>query len=152
MKKLPFLTAVLLGSVLLCACQPSNNSQYTDATGQSGSFSDYKGQWLIINYWAIWCKPCVEEIPELNTFQQAFNDKVKLFSVNFDGRQGEQLTQDIQKLDIQFSTLTQDPATMLGFKRPSVLPTTVILNTQGEIHATLKGPQTAEDLKQAIGL
>jgi len=152
MKKLYLLTAVLLGSVLLCACHPSSKSQYTDAAGQSGSFSDYKGQWLIINYWAVWCKPCVEEIPELNAFQQTFSDKVKLFSVNFDGKQGEQLSKDIKKLDIQFSTLTLDPATMLGFKRPSVLPTTVILNTNGELHATLKGPQTAEDLKKAIGL
>ena len=47
------------------------------------------GQWRVVNYWAIWCTPCREEIPELN----ALNDSTELmvFAVNYDGQTGEAL-------------------------------------------------------------
>ena len=44
---------------------------------------DWKGKWVYINYWAEWCKPCAEEIPELNKFAAA-TPSVLVLSVNFD--------------------------------------------------------------------
>ena len=81
-----------------------------------------RGQWVVINYWAQWCKPCIKEIPELNELDQEF-DRVTVLGVNYDGETGEELAAQIEKLGVAFTTLAQDPSATLGVPRPVVLPT-----------------------------
>jgi thiol-disulfide isomerase/thioredoxin len=100
-------------------------------------------QWNVINYWAIWCKPCREEIPELNQLNQI--EHVVVLGVNFDGKVGEALVSDAHELGITFETI-DDPASNLNITRPSVLPTTLVLSPEGTLVATLVGPQTAESI------
>lgn len=42
------------------------NFQFTDLTGKSVRLSDYKGQWVLVNFWAPWCPTCRKEVPDLN--------------------------------------------------------------------------------------
>lgn len=102
------------------------------------------GQWRVINYWAIWCAPCREEIPELN----ALDDRTELmvFAVNYDGQNGEALQSQAAEMGITFTLLEQDPGAALGVERPRVLPTTLLVNPQGAVTDTLVGPQTQESL------
>jgi thiol-disulfide isomerase/thioredoxin len=44
------------------------------------------GQWRVVNYWAIWCAPCREEIPELNALDR--NAELLVYAVNYDGKKG----------------------------------------------------------------
>ena len=106
-------------------------------------------QWNVINYWAIWCKPCREEIPELNQLNQVEN--VVVLGVNFDGKFGEALISDAVDLGIAFDVI-DDPASNLNISRPSVLPTTLVLSPEGTLVATLVGPQTAESIMAYIDL
>ena len=106
-------------------------------------------QWNVINYWAIWCKPCREEIPELNQLNQVEN--VVVLGVNFDGKVGEALISDAVDLGIAFEVI-DDPASNLNISRPSVLPTTLVLSPEGTLVATLVGPQTAESIMAYIDL
>ncbi len=106
-------------------------------------------QWNVINYWAIWCKPCREEIPELNQLNQVEN--VVVLGVNFDGKVGEALISDAVDLGIAFDVI-DDPASNLNISRPSVLPTTLVLSPEGTPVATLVGPQTAESIMAHIDL
>ncbi|MEC7095319.1 MAG: TlpA disulfide reductase family protein [Pseudomonadota bacterium] len=103
--------------------------------------------WNVINYWAIWCKPCREEIPELNQLNQIEN--VVVLGVNFDGKVGEALVSDAGDLGIAFDII-DDPAASLNIARPSVLPTTLILSPEGLLVVTLVGPQTAESIMAYI--
>jgi thiol-disulfide isomerase/thioredoxin len=109
-----------------------------------------KGTWRVINYWAIWCKPCRDEIPELNELDRS--GAVTVLGVNFDHKQGDELRQHIAELAIEFDVLPTDPAQELGYPRPTVLPTTVIIDPAGAIHHTAVGPQRAEDLRALMGL
>jgi thiol-disulfide isomerase/thioredoxin len=143
--KMNFFKIVLL-SILLCAC---TKPDYELTSGEKGSFVDWKGKWVFINYWATWCAPCHEEIPELNTFSKAHND-VMVLGVNFDRPQGEAIQKDIAQMGIEFPVLTQDPAVALNFSTPSVLPATIVLNPQGKLHATLFGPQTQSTLMKVM--
>lgn len=103
----------------------------------------------MINYWAQWCKPCIKEIPELNTLDQKY-PQVTVLGVNYDGATGEELAVQRAKFGIEFTALTTDPASQLGTPRPVVLPTTLILDPTGQLSATLVGPQTLASLVQAI--
>jgi len=131
-------------ALLLCACDSDSGNP------ESISLQDARGQWLVINYWAQWCKPCIKEIPELNRLAQEY-PQISVMGVNYDGASGEQLQQQIKKLGIAFANLDTDPAPELGLPRPMVLPTTLILTPQGEHSATLVGPQTTESLLRATG-
>jgi len=109
---------------------------------------DLRGQWVVINYWAQWCKPCIEEIPELNALDQKYND-VTVLGVNYDGATGVDLAQQREALGVAFPSLAEDPAAQLGVPRPVVLPTSLIVDPGGQVIATLLGPQTLETLEQA---
>jgi thiol-disulfide isomerase/thioredoxin len=125
----------------LAACSPAEqpvNTLNLDAL---------RGQWVVINYWAIWCKPCIQEIPELNALAQL--PEVTVLGVNYDETSGDELDQQLQQLGIAFPTLAADPAAQLGVARPVVLPTSLVLNPQGQLHDTLVGPQTLDTLAAA---
>jgi len=109
---------------------------------------ELRGQWVVINYWAQWCKPCIEEIPELNALNEAY-DTVTVLGVNYDGATGADLDAQTRSLGVAFPTLENDPSGQLGIPRPVALPTTLILSPRGELKETLLGPQTLDSLSLA---
>lgn len=133
--------------LLLCGCEQAD---FTTHQQQQGRFTDYQGRWLLINYWAEWCKPCIEEIPELNHFAQTHSQQVALLGVNYDQVQAPLLQQQIAQLGIEFPVLLNDPAAHFGQQRPSVLPTTLLIDPQGNFVKALLGPQNEASLKAAI--
>lgn len=132
----------LLLAALLPACSP--------APPENATLDRYSGRWLVINYWAAWCKPCIEEIPELNRLDRIHADVV-VIGVNFDGVRGEELDRQVRELGVAFPVLAVDPAAELGVARPVVLPTTLLVDPAGELRQTLVGPQTLESLTAALG-
>lgn len=139
-------------ALLLSACNNNSNANadFHYHNGETGNLADYRGRWLIINYWAVWCKPCVEEIPELNHFAEQQRGIAAILGVDYDQLQGEALQQAIDKLAIAFPVLLKDPSAALGYPRPTVLPTTLIFNPDGQLHRTLLGPQTLHSLQAAL--
>ncbi|MDG1945402.1 MAG: TlpA disulfide reductase family protein [Halioglobus sp.] len=131
-------------SLLLAACEARE-----EATTQP-TLESLRGQWVVINYWAQWCKPCIEEIPELNALNDRY-DEVTVLGVNYDGASGAELEQQLQTLNIKFFNLASDPSASLGVPRPVVLPSTLIVNPDGELLTTLVGPQTLESLALITG-
>lgn len=136
--------ALYLGLALcLTACADGKTSK------AETELAHLRGQWLLVNYWAQWCRPCIEEIPELNAFDKRHSD-VSVVGVNFDGASGEELRDQEWRLGVAFPTLKTDPAAQLGINRPAVLPTTLIVRPDGEVAATLVGPQTEKSLENAL--
>ncbi|GAA4099232.1 TlpA disulfide reductase family protein [Zhongshania borealis] len=128
----------------LSACEKPD---FVTADGTQGRFD--QGKWVLINYWATWCGPCREEIPDLNEFAKD-NADIQIYGVNYDGLEGEALSAAIAEMGIHFASLRSDPAPQLGVPRPRVLPTTLLLNPKGELVATLTGPQTIASLQATI--
>ncbi|RLQ21979.1 TlpA family protein disulfide reductase [Seongchinamella sediminis] len=110
----------------------------------------YQGQWVVINYWAKWCKPCIKEIPELNALDRKY-EQVAVLGVNFDAVRGDELQAQISQLGIEFPILLEEPSSALGTPMPQVLPTTLILDPDGKLVATLVGPQDLASLALATG-
>jgi thiol-disulfide isomerase/thioredoxin len=144
-KRLLLLPALLIA---LSACGTKPDFETLD--GDSGRFSDYRGRWVLVNYWAEWCKPCIAEMPELKKFSDAHAAQAVVLTVNFDGAAGDVLREQVRKLNIEVPVLVNDPAALLGIERPQGLPTTFVFDPQGKLAATLAGEQTAASLAAAI--
>lgn len=143
------LCALLL--VLLAGCEEKApaRTHLALADGSSLDWDSLRGQTVVINYWAQWCKPCVKEIPELNRLAAEQAD-IRVFGIDHDGSQGEVLAERAARLDIRFPLIVADPAPLLNYPRPNVLPTTLIFRPDGSLLATLHGPQTHDSLLERI--
>ncbi len=143
-KSILFLTATLL---LLAGC--GSNGLPTTDPAVSFTPGAKVSHWTVINYWAKWCAPCREEIPELNAFAARHADSVQVLGVNYDGLRDEALAADIQALQIAFPILLGDPHDALGIERPTALPATIIISPDGVVTDVLLGPQTEHSLSLA---
>lgn len=114
------------------------------------SIDDYKGKWLVINYWAEWCAPCVTEIHELNDLDSEYGDYLNVLGVNFDRLTDDELNSVVTKMEISFVNLKKDPSSILKLSRPSALPTTYIFNKTGDLSYKLVGPQTKKSLLEKM--
>ena len=137
----------LLFCCFLSACEGQN---FSDSTGNTIKINDQSGRLIMLNYWATWCKPCIKEIPEFNQFAEKHQKNIRLYGVNFDQAQGDELVAQIQALNIQFPVFSQDPSSSLGLAPPQGLPTTMVLTDTGKLVLTLEGAQTEASLEQAL--
>lgn len=124
----------------------------TNIHGETFSFSSLKGKWVMINYWASWCQPCVDEIQELNQFYRANKSKVALYAVNFDALPVENQIELIEELGIRYPSLMENPAAQLGLEHVRGVPATFVFDPNGKLHDTLYGAQTLDTLNKAIKL
>lgn len=117
------------------------------------NFSDYKGKWIVINYWASWCDYCMEEIPQLNAFYRAHRNEVLMLGVNYEDGSVSGLPERIQESGVAFPTFAYDPRRYFPFRlgRISGLPTTLLIAPSGKLQRVLEGPQTRRSLENAIG-
>jgi len=135
------LTLTLFCIGLLSACaQP----EFVDAEGNSTDWQDYNGQWLVVNFWAEWCAPCMEEIPELNQLHRKAGQTV--LGVNFDHPELAELQRQISTLAVRFPVIFSEQKQRLKELTPQVLPTTYVFNQQGELLKKLVGPQTQQSI------
>jgi thiol-disulfide isomerase/thioredoxin len=114
------------------------------------NFSDYKGKWVVISYWATWCEYCRGEIPELNSFYSAHSNQVAMFGFNYDDPGN--LSDHVEDMHVNFPTLMNDPKASFGIQGISGLPTTFVIGPDGRLKHVLEGPQTKRSLERAVGL
>jgi thiol-disulfide isomerase/thioredoxin len=132
--------------------QANDSADYElrDMDGKSHRVSDNRGKWLIINFWATWCPPCIQEMPELERFYKQHSSSAQVRGVTFEDTDKATIRQFIKQLGITYPVLGhgQDPLT--GFGTVSVLPTTFIIDKQGLFLHRFEGPITAQDIAEII--
>lgn len=138
----------LLLVILLIAC--SKPPEAIDSNGQLIQFNNFKDKWLILNYWAEWCKPCHEEIPALNQFYNTHKNNVIILGINFDNSSVEITHKFIEKYKINYPMLVTNPGPALGIKEIPSLPATFLLSPDRKKMITLFGAQTEQTLLAAM--
>jgi len=139
--------------LLLFACQKNDIEVYN---GSNTNLNKLDGNWIVINYWADWCAPCIKEIPELNEFADD-NKDIFVFTFNFDQLDQEDLEPIAKKFNIQVPSLITHPRDIWGIQTPPAVPATFFINPNGELVLSLFRPQTKDalnnillDLQQAL--
>lgn len=142
---------VLVMLVTLVTISGCGVEQLPLADGTQTRIDDWQGRWVVINYWAEWCAPCREEIPELNRlYAEAGAAGPLVIGVNYDNLKPADLQPLIQRMQIGFPVLQNDPMQRFGYERPEILPTTVLLKPDLSVGKVLRGPQSAESIRKVI--
>ena len=124
---------------------------FEDSEGKQINLKDYQGNLIIINFWATWCAPCREEIPELNEFYK--NKDINLIAIAIDEIADVIKFQD--EIPIQYPSFIANElegvtlAKKLGNER-GVLPFTVIIQPDGSVKKSFYGKVKISDLNQAL--
>jgi thiol-disulfide isomerase/thioredoxin len=118
--------------------------------GEELSIKEFRGKWVVLNYWATWCAPCRKEIPDLSALHQERADVVVL-GLAFEDTEPENFDAFLAEFQPSYANLLVDVyAPPEPFGAPKVLPTTIILNPEGYPVKTYLGPVTGEDIKSFI--
>ena len=158
MKKKVVMKKVLIKSMLLGLILAAGAAQAEFETDEPVDFSlqqlgggevalsDYRGKWVVVNYWATWCAPCVKEMPELSALHEAHEDIVVL-GLAFEDVDEADFNKFLEDAPVSYPILKVDvyePPEPFG--APKVLPTTIILDREGRAVKAFLGPVTGEDI------
>jgi len=122
-----------------------------DVNGKKHSLADYKGKWVIVNYWATWCPPCQEEIPDLVEFHDRHkDDDAVVIGINFEDIGEEQLSAFVDSFLISYPILRSEPLAETPLGTIPGLPTTFIIAPDGSPVARQVGPVTGQQLDDYI--
>lgn len=132
--------------IVLTGCQKFDIDVYN---GPDTSLENLKGKWVVINYWADWCPPCLKEMPELVNFANA-NPDINVYAFNYDELEITELKPQLKKFSVDIPSIISHPRDIWGIKTPQTIPATYFINTEGELVLSLFKPQTEETLTNQL--
>lgn len=122
-----------------------------DLNGVQRKLSEFRGKWVIVNYWATWCPPCLDEIPELVDFHESHKDKnAVVLGVDFEDISIGELKEFVDDYFMNYPVLHMKPARGSDLGIITGLPTTFLVSPTGELVAKQTGPVTAKMIENFI--
>ncbi|MBI3545920.1 MAG: TlpA family protein disulfide reductase [Gammaproteobacteria bacterium] len=119
--------------------QPAPNFTLKSLKDKNLSLKEFRGQVVMVNFWATWCGPCRQEMPALNGLYEKYRDAgFMLFGVNTESDSAN-AAQMIAKLKVNYPILFDTEKKVSALYRVSAMPTTVLIDRDGKIRYVQKG-------------
>jgi thiol-disulfide isomerase/thioredoxin len=119
----------------------------TDLDGKTISFADLRGKVVLVNFWATWCPPCRAEIPDLIKLQEKYRDKLVVLGISEDEVSPEEVKAFVTEQKMNYPVAMSTPEMSKIFKGVSALPTTFVIDTNGNMqmrHVGMLDPEKTE--------
>lgn len=123
--------------------------RFEDSTGKIHQLNDYKGQWVLVNFWATWCPPCLEEIPDLIALYKDRKD-VMIIGIAMDYEDTRTVMEYAEALSIPYPIVLGDRRIASQLDELSMLPSTYLFDPEGKPAARKIGLLTREDIEKFI--
>jgi thiol-disulfide isomerase/thioredoxin len=122
----------------------------TDTTGKTHTLAGYKGKWVLVNYWATWCPPCLQEIPDLIALHENKKNNLVVIGVALDFRNAQQVTDFAEGLMVNYPIVLGNSQVVNQIGPVQGLPTTYLYNPDGKMVAQQVGAITRAAVESYI--
>lgn len=139
----------VLIAMLWVSAASAEGFNFKDTKGKVHRLADYKGKWVLINFWATWCPPCLEEMPALQQLHETRKDLV-VIGIAMEYQDVAYVKQFADDLLVSFPIVLGDRKIAAQIGKVPGLPTTYLYNTEGQIAAYHVGALTREAVERYI--
>lgn len=151
MRKITFLIIALFLFVLPSQAELTKRDVLKDMAGKEHRLSNYQGKWVLINYWATWCPPCLEEVPDLVALYDERKGKdLVMIGVAVDYKSEQEVARFVDDMLISYPIVLGTPKVIQAIGSAEVLPSTYIYNPQGKLVKIKHGLVTKQYIENLI--
>jgi len=130
-----FIRTGLLFALLLACSWAGYAADFSleDMQGKTHRLSDYRGKWVLVNFWATWCPPCLNEIPELISLHNAHQDKdLSVIGISMDSGSSKIVADFAKAHGISYPVVMGNRKITAQIGAVDVLPVSYLYNPKGE--------------------
>lgn len=112
--------------------------------------AEHRGKWVVVNFWATWCAPCLKEMPELSALH-TMRDNIEVVGLAYEDIEPAQMQAFLKEHPVSYPIAildTYDPPK--DFATPRGLPMTYLIGPDGKVAKQFLGPVTAHDIEAAV--
>lgn len=151
MKK--YILLLLLSIHVMALADVKPDFKVVDTSGKIWTAKNTTGKFLIINFWATWCPPCVKEIPEFVDFYDKHKDKVEILGFDYEDKSKKKVLTFADGFMVNYPIVLPKNQKK-EFEKFSInfLPTSYIYNTQGTLIHIQKGKINSKQLEKIMKL
>jgi thiol-disulfide isomerase/thioredoxin len=135
---------------------PAPEFKLKDLAGKDVTLEAARGRVVLLNFWATWCGPCREEIPELVALQNRYKDRLQIIGLVVDDDDEKEIHKVIDSEGINYPVALADSETRFAYGGIAALPTVFVINTEGRVvqkHVGLFDPALYEtEVRALLGL
>jgi len=122
-----------------------------DLNGKDVKLSDYKGKVVILNFWAVWCKYCKQEMPDFNELNKELEKDNEVVIIAINSQESPDTVKDyLSSNDINLKVLLDQDGSVTQTYGVSGLPNTFIINKDGSLYTYIPGATDKETLLQIL--
>ena len=132
---------------------PELTFKLTDTKGNIFTEKNTRGKYLVVNFWATWCSPCLKEIPAFVEFYKENSEHVEILGLDFEPVNIELINEFVERFSINYPLILYthiNDSEYTKFGEIVGMPTTLIYSPDGELLQTFMGEITIENLKKYI--
>ncbi|AQQ53937.1 redoxin domain-containing protein [Planococcus lenghuensis] len=142
------------GGAGLAAGEPAPDFRLQSLGGETIRLSDYRGQAVVLNFWASWCEPCKKEMPEMQNYYEglAADADVEILAVNLTDQDSglDKVNAFVQEYGLTFPIPLDEEGQVREAYGILTIPTTFLINEEGRLVTQIRGPLSNDMLEELV--